>query len=83
MKTLILSALCFCFTAASAQDLTSADQVIDKYLEVTKIKANAANITDLVMNMIGGKLLFPDNLDMEIPKVYNGACIALVFPKNN
>ncbi len=36
---------------------------------------------DLVMNMIGGKLLFPDNLDLEIPKVYNGACIALVFPK--
>ncbi|RZF62197.1 ATP-binding protein [Sphingobacterium corticibacterium] len=36
---------------------------------------------DLVMNMIGGKLLFPDNSDLEIPKVYNGACIALVFPK--
>lgn len=51
MKTFILSALCFCFTAGFAQDLTSVDQVIDKYLEVTKIKANAANITDLVMNM--------------------------------
>ena len=38
---------------------------------------------DLVMNMIGGKLLFPDSMDLEIPKVYNGACIALVFPKNN
>jgi signal transduction histidine kinase len=38
---------------------------------------------DLVMNMIGGKLIFPDNLDMEIPKVYDGACIALVFPKNS
>lgn len=36
---------------------------------------------DLVMNMIGGKLLFPDSLDLEIPNVYNGACIALVFPK--
>ncbi|HMR17675.1 MAG TPA: ATP-binding protein [Sphingobacterium sp.] len=36
---------------------------------------------DLVINMIGGKLLFPDNSDLEIPKVYNGACIALVFPK--
>lgn len=37
--------------------------------------------SDLVMNMIGGKLLFPDSLDLEIPEVYNGACIALVFPK--
>lgn len=36
---------------------------------------------DLVMNMIGGKLLFPDNSDLDIPKVYNGACIVLVFPK--
>jgi hypothetical protein len=37
---------------------------------------------DLVMNMIGGKLLFPDSSDLEIPSIYNGACIALVFPKN-
>lgn len=37
--------------------------------------------SDLVMNMIGGKLLFPDNSDLEIPSVYSGACIALVFPK--
>lgn len=36
---------------------------------------------DLVMNMIGGKLLFPDSMDLEIPKAYDGACIALVFPK--
>lgn len=36
---------------------------------------------DLVMNMIGGKLLFPDNADLDIPQAYNGACIALVFPK--
>jgi len=36
---------------------------------------------DLVMNMIGGKLIFPDASDLEIPKVYDGACIALVFPK--
>jgi signal transduction histidine kinase len=36
---------------------------------------------DLVMNMLGGKLLFPDAADLEIPSVYNGACIALVFPK--
>jgi len=36
---------------------------------------------DLVMNMIGGKMLFPDSSDLEIPQVYDGACIALVFPK--
>lgn len=36
--------------------------------------------TDLVMNMIGGKLIFPDSSDLEIPKPYQeGACIALVF----
>ena len=35
---------------------------------------------DLVMNMIGGKLIFPDCSDLEIPSAYNGACIALVFP---
>lgn len=34
---------------------------------------------DLVMNMLGGKLIFPDASDLEIPKVYNGACVALVF----
>jgi signal transduction histidine kinase len=37
---------------------------------------------DLVMSMLGGKLLFPDNADLDIPKVYSGACIVLVFPKN-
>ena len=36
--------------------------------------------SNMVMNMIGGKLLTPDSLDLDIPKVYNGACIALVFP---
>lgn len=36
---------------------------------------------DLVMNMLGGKLVFPDNSDLELPKTYNGACIALIFPK--
>lgn len=36
---------------------------------------------DLVMNMMGGKLIFPDNYDLDIPAVYNGACLALVFPK--
>jgi hypothetical protein len=33
------------------------------------------------MNTIGGKLLFPDSSDLEIPQVYDGACIALIFPK--
>ena len=36
---------------------------------------------DLVMNMLGGKLIFPDTDDLEIPKIYTGASIALVFPK--
>jgi nitrogen-specific signal transduction histidine kinase len=38
--------------------------------------------TDLVMNMMGGKLIFPDSSDLEIPKAFNGACIGLVFTKN-
>ena len=36
---------------------------------------------NLVMETIGGKLLFPDISDLDIPKVYNGACIVLIFPK--
>ncbi|MCF0061371.1 ATP-binding protein [Dyadobacter chenwenxiniae] len=36
---------------------------------------------DLVMNMIGGKMIFPDSSDLDIPKAYDGACIALIFPK--
>ncbi len=39
--------------------------------------------TDLVMKMTGGKLLFPDQADLNLSKAYTGACIALVFPKNN
>ena len=35
--------------------------------------------SNMVMEMIGGKLLFPDSADLEIPSVYDGACIALVF----
>lgn len=38
---------------------------------------------DLVMNMIGGKLIFPDSSDLDIPKVYNGACIALIFDNSS
>ena len=36
---------------------------------------------NLVMEMLGGKVLFPDNNDLDIPSVYSGACIVLVFPK--
>ena len=38
---------------------------------------------DLVMNMMGGSLIFPDSRDLDIPKVYNGACIVLKFPKQS
>lgn len=37
--------------------------------------------TNMVMEMLGGKLLFPDNKETNLPKAYNGATIALVFPK--
>lgn len=37
----------------------------------------------LVMETIGGKLLFPNAKDLELPEVYDGACVALVLPKNN
>jgi signal transduction histidine kinase len=36
---------------------------------------------NIVMEMIGGKLLFPDREELNIPKSYNGAVIVLVFPK--
>lgn len=35
--------------------------------------------SNMVMEIIGGKLLFPDSADLEIPSVYNGACVAIVF----
>lgn len=36
---------------------------------------------NMVMEMLGGKLEFPDIEDLDIPKVYNGATLALVFPQ--
>lgn len=36
---------------------------------------------NLVMETIGGKLLFPSMEDCDIPNVYTGAVIALIFPK--
>lgn len=37
---------------------------------------------NLVMETIGGKLLFPSMEDCDIPSAYTGAIIALIFPKN-
>ena len=36
----------------------------------------------LVMSMVGGKLIFANGKDLNLPTTYNGACVALVFPKN-
>lgn len=36
----------------------------------------------LVMNMVGGKLIFTNAKDLNLPATFNGACVALVFPKN-
>ena len=36
---------------------------------------------NLVMESMGCKLYFPDNRDLDIPTIYNGACIALIFKK--
>lgn len=36
---------------------------------------------NIVMESIGGKMLFPDSSELNIPQVYNGACVVLVFPK--
>lgn len=38
---------------------------------------------NLVMESIGGKLVFPDLKDLNVPEVYSGACVVLVFPKYN
>lgn len=37
--------------------------------------------SNMVFEMIGGKVEFPDIEEINIPSVYNGAIIALVFPK--
>ena len=36
----------------------------------------------LVMSMVGGKLIFTNRKEMGLPEKYDGACVALVFPKN-
>jgi hypothetical protein len=51
MKKILLLTLLFLSFQGFSQKLTTSDEVIDKYLEVTKIKANAAAITDMVISM--------------------------------
>lgn len=36
----------------------------------------------LVMETVGGKLIFPNITELGLPAVYDGACVALVFPNN-
>lgn len=38
-------------------------------------------LSNIVLESMGGQLLIIDSADYEIPEVYSGACIALVFPK--
>lgn len=35
----------------------------------------------LVMRMVGGKLIFSNRNDLNLPTKYSGACVVLVFPK--
>lgn len=60
------------------------DQMI---LPFRSLKPNGMGVglyyTSLVMEIIGGKLLFPPIDTLELPSVYNGACTALVFPNIN
>ena len=37
--------------------------------------------SNLVMETIGGKLLFPSNDDCGVPHIYSGAIVAIIFPK--
>ncbi len=37
---------------------------------------------NLVMESIGGKMIFPSNESCNVPPAYNGAIVALVFPKD-
>lgn len=38
---------------------------------------------NIVMESIGGKLLFLDSNEVDIPQVYNGACVVMVFKNNS
>jgi hypothetical protein len=50
MKNLLVFVFTILSVTANCQILSTPDQVIQKYLEVTKIKDNSANITDMVMS---------------------------------
>ena len=50
MKAKIIVVLSFCFLNSFGQKFTTPEEVIEKYLEVTKIKANAATINDMVFS---------------------------------
>lgn len=51
MRSLLIALFSFLIFNSFAQDGATADQIIEKYLEVTKIKTNAPNITDMVMSL--------------------------------
>lgn len=38
-------------------------------------------LSNIVFESMGGQLLIIDSSDYEVPEIYNGACIALVFPE--
>ncbi|WP_286437551.1 ATP-binding protein [Bacteroides acidifaciens] len=38
--------------------------------------------SNLVMETIGGKLIFPSNNDCAVPDIYSGAIVAIIFSKN-
>lgn len=56
-------------------------------LPFRSLKQNGMGIglyyTSLVMEIVGGKLLFPAIDSLDLPPVYNGACVAMVFSNSN
>lgn len=58
----------------------------DMVLPFHTLKPNGMGIglyyVNLVMQMIGGKVIFTDAKELDLPRVYNGACVVLLFPKN-
>lgn len=58
----------------------------DMILPFRTLKPNGMGVglyyVNLIMEMMGGKLLLSDSSISDIPSVYNGACAVLVFPLN-
>lgn len=56
-------------------------------LPFRSLKQNGMGIglyyTSLVMEIVGGKLLFPAIDSLDLPSVYDGACVSLVFSNSN